>query len=242
MKHRTTVTVLVISGDDTFRPYLVSALTYLGYEATAASTGSEALQQLHQDPRDLVLVEEDLPDGLGHAIGHQIVKEHDMPVIMLSAHPAEIREVAALEGGCDDYLAKACSLGTLAARMRRSLERRMVRAGRSTLPQALCIDRDRQMIAIGDRSVALTTREMKLCEVLLGAPHRVFSRETLLDRVWGLESLDLEVRTVDATIARLRKKLQQHFAVNPIETVPGAGYRYRPENAPLEFLPSEVRP
>lgn len=242
MSQRRSVTVMVISGDEAFRPFLASSLTHFGFRVMTVSTGAEGIEAFEHGSSDVILVEEDLPDGSGHDVCQRLGRIRDVPIVMLAEQPTEVREIAAFQIGIDDYVSKTVSIGALCARMLRSIERYTVKAAPADEPKTLWVDRNRQVIGEGDVEVPLTGRELKLCEVLIGAPQRVFSRETLLDRVWGLDSLDLEVRTVDAAIARLRKKLQQHFAVNPIETVPGSGYRYRPDTVRIQFTSSEVMP
>jgi two-component system response regulator MprA len=95
-----------------------------------------------------------------------------------------------------------------------------------------------QTVSFGERILRLSHRELQLLEALVRAANAVLSREALLDRVWGLDSLEFEVRTVDVAIARLRRKLAEHMGVNPIETVPGAGYRYRTDTVRVEWVDS----
>lgn len=216
------VRILVISQDAIFGSDLAVALRFLGYRTSVVADMQEGKTLLGEDVFDCLLLEERYP-AQGRKDLTQLL-EARLPTIILSQNPVEWREIAALAEGADDYLPTSVGLGSLCARINRSVSRRHTEIGPSP-PAGLVIHGE--TVTVGNRTLRLPRREVKLLEVLMGASDRALSREALLDRVWGLDALEFELRTVDVAVARLRKKLFERFGVRPIETVPGTGYRYR---------------
>ncbi len=233
------VSVLVLSRDERFRSGLVRSLNFLGYVPMAAANWDEADASTREYPVDCILLEDDWPDDGDFSVLSKVLAVDRPSVLMMADTVEEWREIAALAHGADDYVAKSIGLGSLAARIMRSTRR----TGRwapevSRLPR-LMISKEAHTVKMGERMLRLTHKEMNLLDVFIRASDAVLSRETLLDRVWGLDSLEFEVRTVDVAIARLRKKLSLHLGINPIETVPGSGYRFRLDQARVEWAPVE---
>lgn len=216
------VRILVISQDAIVGSDLAVALRFLGYRASVVTDMKEGKTLLDEDVFDCLLLEEKYW-AQGRKDLTQLL-EAGLPTLILSQHPVEWREIAALAEGADDYLPMSIGLGVLCARINRSVSRRHKEIGPSP-PAGLAIHGE--TVTMGNRTLSLPRREVKLLEVLMEACDRALSREVLLDRVWGLDALEFELRTVDVAVARLRKKLFERFGVRPIETVPGTGYRYR---------------
>ncbi|MBI3331235.1 MAG: response regulator transcription factor [Candidatus Omnitrophica bacterium] len=149
-----------------------------------------------------------------------------IPVIMLTAKASETDKVTGLELGADDYVTKPFSPRELVARVRAVLRRRAVPAPSSIFRcGALEVDWERHQVQVRRRSIKLTSKEFRLLKVLVEARGRVLSREALLERVWGYEpSLEIETRTVDFHISRLRRKLMTEG--RRVVTVAGSGYRF----------------
>ena len=212
-------------------PAILESLAYVlgrdGFSVVAAKTAAEA--NALASGVDLVVLDLMLPDGSGFdLIRGWRATARPMPVIVLSSRDAEADRVAALESGADDYVTKPFSPREIVARVRAVLRRSAATA--SSLPtepkQAPPISTDartRRAVAAG-RALDLTRVEFDLLATLLGSPGRVFTRETLLSRVWGYEYYG-GARTVDVHIRRLRAKLGEEHA-NLIQTVRSVGYRF----------------
>lgn len=221
------MTVVLISRDETFGLGLQASLKFLGYQVARVMTIDAARQHVASGGVDCVVLDDSISPDITPGFLEPLFEQPELPVFVLVAQSMEWQEIQLLVAGVADYLPKSVGIAVLAARMRRSVG--LVRRCRpnSDAPPALAVSVSGQTATFGDRVLRLSHREMKLLQVLVRAADVVLSREALLDRVWGLDSLEFEVRTVDVAIARLRKKLADHIGVNPIETVPGVGYRYR---------------
>jgi DNA-binding response OmpR family regulator len=200
-----------------------------GFRCRTASTGPEALRAVKRDPPDLVILDVMLPELGGFEVCRRLRGQResaDLPIIMLTAKAEEVDRVVGLELGADDYVTKPFSPKELVARVRAVLRR----AGRSpdateTVIGVLTIDRGRHIVRLDGEPVSLTPKEFDLLDALVEASGRLLSREQLLQRVWGYARADdIESRTVDVHVHRLRAKLgaEGHRLV----TVKGAGYRF----------------
>ncbi|MGR3490900.1 MAG: phosphate regulon transcriptional regulator PhoB, partial [Shimia sp.] len=198
-----------------------------GFRVLQAENGEEALMLLQEDEPDVVVLDWMLPNVSGIEVCRQLKMNKDTrstPVIMLSARSEEVDKIRGLETGADDYVTKPYSVLELMARVRAQLRR----ARPSTMGAVLAfedieLDTEHHRVRRGGDELKLGPTEFKLLVTFLERPGRVFSRETLLDRVWGRD-IYVDTRTVDVHIGRLRKALCRLGGSDPIRTVRGAGY------------------
>lgn len=227
--------VLVVDDEPGFTEGLVANLKREGYRAAVAHDGQQALQLFADRPVDMVLLDVMLPGLNGREVCKQIRSRSTVPIIMLTARDDDIDKILGLEVGADDYLTKPFNFRELLARMNAVMRRvngTQSASDRqsSVLPvtTGVRLDTDRRaLIAAGEEHLPLTVKEFSLMELFGRNPARVFSRDELLDRVWGYDYYG-SPRTVDVHIRRLRKKLEQLRAVEDgseiIKTSWGAGY------------------
>ena len=210
---------------------LVSMLRYNlereGFAVEEAADGEEALLRLAESLPDAVLLDWMLPQVSGLEICRQIrrgANTRTLPVIMLTARGEEADRVRGLDGGADDYIVKPFSPGELVARLRAVIRRSQPNAGAELLAYAgISMDLAARRVTRDGRPVHLGPTEFRLLHHFLQHPHRVFSREQLLDRVWGADS-DIELRTVDVHIRRLRLALNSAGGADLLRTVRAFGY------------------
>jgi two-component system, OmpR family, phosphate regulon response regulator PhoB len=229
--------ILVVEDEADLADALAFALEREGFRATVAHDGKSALAAIAATPPpDLVLLDLMLPDMSGTEVcrtlrAHPTAKH--IPVIMVTARTEEIDRVVGFEVGADDYVAKPYSSRELVLRVRAVLRRREAASATTTTPTdaagpvrfgLLAVDKDAHKVWVADREVPLTALEQRLIQTFLDRKGRVQSRETLLADVWGITA-DITTRTVDTHVKRLREKLGDAGAY--IETVRGAGYRFR---------------
>lgn len=219
--------VLVVEDEIAQQQVLAYNLKSGGYAVKTASDGEEALLMIDEDPPDLIILDWMVPRVSGIEVCRQLKSRddtRDIPVIMLSARSEEPDRVRGLETGADDYVVKPYSVSELMARVKTNLRR----SRKSTAGQVLSfgyirLDSEQHRVFAGDTPIKLGPTEFRLLQVFLQKPGRVFSRETLLNRVWGHE-VYVDSRTVDVHIGRLRKALKDGGGEDPIRTVRGAGY------------------
>ena len=198
-----------------------------GYETVQASDGYQALQLIDEELPDLILLDWMLPGVSGIEICRQLKARTDtreIPIIMLSARSEEVDKVRGLETGADDYMQKPYGIQELLARIKLQLKRvRPATTGVELRHGDLRIDTAAQRVWRADHEIALGRREYALLLALIERPGKVFERGYLLDQVWG-RNMDVETRTVDVHIARVRKALVQFGGETMIRTVRGSGY------------------
>jgi two-component system alkaline phosphatase synthesis response regulator PhoP len=226
-----TAQVLVVEDEPDIRGLIVFHLEREGYRCQIATSGPEALEAIGRATPDLVVLDVMLPgmDGLEVCRRLRADRHHSaIPIIMLTARTEEVDRVVGLELGADDYVTKPFSPKELVARVRAVL-RRSRRAGdvdeRSTAAGDLVIDRGRHEVRLHGAVLALTPKEFELLDALVQARGRLLTREQLLTRVWGYARADdIESRTVDVHVHRLRAKLRDEG--ERLVTVKGVGYRF----------------
>jgi len=207
-----------------------------GFEVESFARGEEGLQYLRRHPADLVLLDIMLPDRDGFEICRRLRAEDrlkSLPVIFLTAKGEEIDRVLGLEIGADDYVVKPFSPRELVARAKAVLRRqaRPAESAEVVETHGLRLDARTQEVTVRGRSVELSTLEFRLLHFLAAHPRRIFSREQLLDEVWGRDRF-VTPRTVDVHMRRLREKIEDHPGKpRYLQTVRGAGYRFSAEAA-----------
>ena len=220
--------VLVLEDEASIRSFIVINLQRAGYEVVEAECGEEALQKLQENPdTKLCLLDIMLPDTDGLAIMRRLRADRltaTVPIMMLTAKDTELDKVMALDGGADDYLTKPFSLMELASRCRALLRRGgMVKQTSDVLSVGdIVLSPSHREVTVAGEPLKLTLREFDLLEYLMRKPGVVFTRESLLQSVWGWD-FDGGSRTVDVHVQTLRQKLGEHAGA--IETVRGVGYR-----------------
>lgn len=219
--------VLVVEDDAALAVMLRYNLEKQGYIVDEAADGQEALLRLSESPPDIVLLDWMLPSLSGIEVCRQIRRRpqtRDLPVIMLTARVEEQDSIRGLNTGADDYVTKPFSMESLSARMRALLRRTQpAPAGRTLQFHDIVLDGVEHRVQRGKRAVHLGPTEYRLLEFLMQHPRRVFSREDLLNAVWGAD-IHVEARTVDVHIRRLRKALNGPDEVDVVRTVRSAGY------------------
>jgi two-component system phosphate regulon response regulator PhoB len=219
--------ILVMEDEDALATLLQYNLEKEGYEVVVAADGEEGLVQIDERQPDLVLLDWMLPKVSGIEVCRRIrgrPETRNLPIIMLTARGEESDRVRGLDTGADDYLTKPFSMTELIARIRAVLRR--IRPGLADDRVGhgdILIDRVAHRVKRAGKEVHLGPTEFRLLDHFMRHPGRVFSREQLLDAVWGSD-VYVEARTVDVHVGRLRKALNVDESANPIRTVRSAGY------------------
>ncbi|MFC5345374.1 phosphate regulon transcriptional regulator PhoB [Brevundimonas staleyi] len=219
--------ILVMEDEDALATLLQYNLEKEGYDVVVAADGEEGLVQIDERQPDLVLLDWMLPKVSGIEVCRRIrgrPETRNLPVIMLTARGEESDRVRGLDTGADDYLTKPFSMTELIARIRAVLRR--IRPGLADDRVGhgdIVIDRVAHRVKRSGKEVHLGPTEFRLLDHFMRHPGRVFSREQLLDAVWGSD-VYVEARTVDVHVGRLRKALNVDDSANPIRTVRSAGY------------------
>lgn len=229
----TTSTVLVVDDEQRLRDLVRGYLEHAGFNVLAAADGQVALQLARQHAPEVVVLDLMLPGLDGLEVCRRLRTFSDAYVIMLTAKAEEIDRIVGLEVGADDYVTKPFSPRELVARVRAVLRRphRGEPPTTAAIPQRqrfgdLAIDQERHEVTLLGQPVGLTALEYALLTTLAAHPGRVFTRDQLLEQVWGTDYFG-DDHVVDVHIANLRKKLgDEPTAPAYIETVRGAGYRF----------------
>ncbi|MBS7809970.1 phosphate regulon transcriptional regulator PhoB [Roseococcus pinisoli] len=226
-------TILVVEDEAPLLALLRYNLERQGFHVDEATDGQEALLRISEAKPDLVLLDWMLPAMSGIEVCRQIRRRpatRDLPVIMVTARTEDQDAVRALDTGADDYIAKPFAVEALLARIRALLRRASnVSAKGSITYLDLSMDQDAHRVTRNGRALHLGPTEYRLLEFFLSHPRRVFTREQLLDAVWGRD-IHVELRTVDVHIRRLRKAINAEGEVDLIRTVRSAGYALDADN------------
>ena len=219
--------VLVVEDEDALSTLLHYNLEKEGYRVSLAADGEEALTQIDEQLPDLIVLDWMLPKVSGIEVCRRLrgrAETRNVPIIMLTARGEETDRIRGLDTGADDYIVKPFSMVELTARIRAVLRR--IRPGLAedrTRQGDLTIDRVSHRVKREGREIHLGPTEFRLLDYFMQHPGRVFSREQLLDAVWGSD-VYVEARTVDVHVGRLRKALNLDTEIDPIRTVRSAGY------------------
>jgi two-component system phosphate regulon response regulator PhoB len=219
--------VLVVEDEDALSTLLHYNLEKEGYRVSLAADGEEALTQIDEQLPDLIVLDWMLPKVSGIEVCRRLrgrAETRNVPIIMLTARGEETDRIRGLDTGADDYIVKPFSMVELTARIRAVLRR--IRPGLAedrTRQGDLTIDRVSHRVKRDGREIHLGPTEFRLLDYFMQHPGRVFSREQLLDAVWGSD-VYVEARTVDVHVGRLRKALNLDTEIDPIRTVRSAVY------------------
>jgi DNA-binding response OmpR family regulator len=218
----TAARILVVDDELSLRRLMRLYLGKAGFAVQEASTGPQALAALRRGDIDLAIVDVMLPEVDGFEVVRQARRNSSIPIILLTARGEEASRVAGLEVGADDYVVKPFLAHEVVARVRAQLRRaRGFDADAATLRVGVVeLDRRARRCTIGGADVELTRREFDLLETLLASPGRAFTRDQLLDEVWG--SRFVSEKTIDVHIVGLRRKLAGALRIS---TLRGVGYR-----------------
>jgi len=227
------LTILIVDDDPAIREMVRLALTGGGYEVQEAGNTLDARQSIVRQAPDLILLDWMLPGQSGFEFARALQRDathKQIPVIMLTARGQEEDKVAALEAGADDYVAKPFSISELLARIKAVLRRTNRDSGTEILEAGtLRLDPATHRVSINNTPLELAPMEYQLLQFFMTHPERVYSREQLIDRVWGT-SIRVEERTIDVHIRRLRKSLEPSGHDRLVQTVRSAGYRFSTHN------------
>ena len=221
--------VLIVEDEEPLTMLLRYNLEAAGYVVDSAARGDEAELKLRESTPDLIVLDWMLPGLSGIELCRRL-RSHSataqLPIIMLTARGEETDRVRGLATGADDYIVKPFSVPELLARVSALLRRTKPERVSAVLTAGdISLDRERRRVLRGDNEVELGPTEFRLLEYLIQSPGRVYSREQLLDGVWGRD-VYIDERTVDVHVGRLRKALSKEGQADPIRTVRGSGYSF----------------
>lgn len=214
--------ILLIEDEAAIREVLLTLLVTAGYEVIEAADGLEGIAAFRAQEVDLVLLDIMLPKIDGYTVCEALRCESDVPIIMLTALDAEDAQLKAFQLEVDDYITKPFSLSLVLARVAAVLRRRGAPKTTELLEYGpLCLDLAAHVLYKNDEPIALTQLEYGLLALFMAHPGQVFTRETLLEQVWGYDFCGDE-KAVNIHIMNLRRKL----GANVVETIRGVGYRF----------------
>jgi len=219
--------ILIIEDEKPIITLLEYNLTKEGYKVKSAESGEEGIQSIKNNIPDLIILDWMLPDFSGVEVCRQLKKNKifkTIPILMLTAKSQEEDKVVGFETGVDDYVTKPFSQKEILLRIKSLLKRtKPTLVEDISIYQDLKIDRITKKIFRGNDEIKLAPTEFKILDFLIKNPKRVYSREQLLNGVWG-DSVNVEQRTIDVHIRRLRKILNQNNKIDLIRTVRSSGY------------------
>lgn len=254
------ITVLVVDDEARIRDVLNYALQREGYKVLSASNGEQALQIVHNDEVDLIILDVLMPELDGLSTCRKLREFSDMPVIFLTSRSDEVDRITGLDLGADDYVTKPFSPRELISRVRAVLRRSQKGTSQQALKNAevesplevgaLRVDAQRHEARYGEHELGLTATEFAILQALAAQPGRLFSRDQLIDLAYGVD-MHVSDRSVDTHIKRIRAKLRAASAKMPdaekseseksgadlIETVHGLGYKMREVKSQVEQSP-----
>jgi len=227
------IKILVVDDEAPIRMMLRQALVRHGFEVTEATDGQDALNKIADAMPDLLLLDWMMPGMTGINLAHKLrhdVATRELPIIMLTAKTDEDDRIKGLEWGADDFVSKPFSPRELIARINAVLRRSNPAEEDGIIEHgSLRLDATSHRVTVDGQQIDLGPTEFKMLRFFMNNPDRVFSRNQLLDRVWGQGSF-IEDRTVDVHIRRLRKVLEPYEIEGYLQTVRGTGYRFSANN------------
>lgn len=229
-----TQTVLLVEDEESFVDALTVGLKREGFRVEVARDGLEALSRFDMVQPDVVLLDVMLPKMSGIDVCRQLRKRTQVPIIMVTAKGAEIDTVVGLEVGADDYITKPYRMRELVARMRAVMRRVSTERGSAAIDidgaslqvGDVSLDPDEHIVRVRGERIQMPLKEFELLHLLLANAGRVLARETLIDRVWGIDYVG-DTKTLDVHIKRLRAKIEDEPSEpTRIVTIRGLGYKY----------------
>ncbi|KRF39193.1 response regulator transcription factor [Paenibacillus sp. Soil787] len=225
--------ILIIEDEQSIAELERDYLEISGYEVDIENSGDKGLERALSTEYDLIILDLMLPKVDGFEICRRIRSEKDIPIVMVSAKKEDIDKIRGLGLGADDYMIKPFSPSELVARVKAHLARYERLMGRRETRndevriRGLMIDKTARRVFVNEKEVVFTTKEFDLLTHLAMNPNRVYSKEQLFDLLWGMDAMG-EIATVTVHIRKLREKIELDPS-NPqyIETIWGAGYRFR---------------
>jgi len=220
--------ILIVEDERPIREMIAFHLSRAGYDTLEAEDSRQARKLLADERPALALIDWMLPDMSGLELTRMMKRDNefeDVAVIMLTARADEHDKVSGLEGGADDYMTKPFSPRELVARIKAVLRRSGATDDEVVVAGDIALDSAAHRVSVNSKEIHLGPTEYRLLKYLMTHADRVYSRNQLLDRVWGA-NVYVEERTVDVHVRRLRKALTEHGVERYIQTVRGAGYRF----------------
>ena len=217
--------ILIADDEAHIRRLVCDFLRREGYEPLEAEDGEQALSVFHAHPDTaLMLLDVMMPKRDGWEVCRAVRETSNMPILMLTARSEEFDELMGFEAGADDYVTKPFSPSVLMKRVAALLRRAQAPdAGDSMHMDELCINEEAHEVTLHGKPLELTLKEYHLLRKLMASPGRVYTREQLLDSIWGIDYVG-DIRTVDSHMARLRTKLGEWGGAH-LKTVYGMGYK-----------------
>ncbi len=217
--------ILIADDEAHIRRLVCDFLRREGYEPLEAEDGEQALSVFHAHPDTaLMLLDVMMPKRDGWEVCRAVRETSNMPILMLTARSEEFDELMGFEAGADDYVTKPFSPSVLMKRVAALLRRAQAPdAGDSMHMDELCINEEAHEVTLHGKPLELTLKEYNLLRKLMASPGRVYTREQLLDSIWGIDYVG-DIRTVDSHMARLRTKLGEWGSAH-LKTVYGMGYK-----------------
>lgn len=219
--------ILIIEDDQSIAELERDYLEINGFRCEIASRGTTGLEKAMSENYDLIIIDIMLPGMDGFEVITELRKKKQTPAIFLSARNGDIDKIRGLGLGADDYMTKPFSPNELVARVKAHISRHEALTtvtGDIITAGSLTINKDAHKVTSGDREISLTAKEYDLLLFLAENPNRIFSKETLFDKIWGFDAIG-DVSTVTVHIQRVREKINTEEE-NHIETIWGVGYRF----------------
>jgi phosphate regulon transcriptional regulator PhoB len=223
--------ILIVDDEAPILDAVSYALRREGYKVTVAMNAEACMRAFNTEQPDLIVLDVMLPSVSGFDICKKIRTEHDTPIILLTARTEEQDRVQGLELGADDYVVKPFSVRELSARIKGILRRRSPsgQQQKKVVWGDITIDESRHEAVVSGQKLDLSPKEFALLAFFIRNPGLVFSRQALLDRVWGKDAY-VDERTIDVHVSWLRGKLSQAGKDNWFKTIRGVGYKFSGEN------------
>ncbi|XID94662.1 response regulator transcription factor [Paenibacillaceae bacterium WGS1546] len=216
--------ILVVDDDPHIRELVELFLAREGFDVLSASNGSEALRLLERTHADLAVLDVMMPQMDGWELCRELREHYDMPLLMLTAKGETAQKLKGFRLGADDYMVKPFEPAELVARVKALLKRYRISVSQNVTIGTVTLSRENYALQAGDRVIKLPLKEFELLFKLAGYPGKTFSREQLIEQIWGFD-YEGDERTVDVHIKRLRDKFPDARYGFRIETVRGLGYR-----------------
>jgi len=227
-KNNSQIKILIVEDEENLSMLLDYNLSKLGFRTQIIKDGNKVINEIDNFKPNIILLDWMLPNISGIELCRKVrsnENNNNVSIIMLTALGEEANKVRGLEVGADDYITKPFSFPELIARIEAVLRRSKLSKGDNIIKVGdISVNRDEYKVTRGEYSISLGPTEFKILNCLIEHPNMIFSREKLLDNVWGVDNINVEIRTVDVHIGRLRKALNIEGKEDPIRTVRSAGY------------------